>query len=159
MFSIIISLLITSISHPLFISMTEVEYNSSTQNLDISIRVFTDDFESALRKNDSTNIDLTHPKDKKNINENIKSYMLRNLSTSADGKAIEMQYVGYEIIEENTWVYFEAPVEKIPKDLSISNSIFYDFSTKQINLMHIKIGQEERTEKNSYPEKLFRFQF
>ncbi len=159
MLSILITLLISTITHPLFISMTQVEYNSATKNIEVSVRVFTDDFESALRKNSSIKIDLTHPKDKKSIDEQINKYILNNLSMRVNGIDSRMQYVGYEIIQESVWAYFEAPVEKMPKALSMQNNILYDFSTKQINLVQVKIGKEERTEKRSYPENLFNFQF
>lgn len=159
MLSIIFSILLSGITHPLYISMTEVEYNSNTQNLEISVRIFTDDFESVLRKDALSKIDLSHPTDKKSINEQVKNYILHHLSIIADGKALGMQYVGYEINEESTWVYFETPIEKGPNMLSMQNKILYDFSTTQINLVHVKIGKNELTEKLSYPDYLFSFQF
>ncbi|HXL58320.1 MAG TPA: DUF6702 family protein, partial [Chitinophagaceae bacterium] len=43
--------------HPFFVSMTDINYNSKEKELEISVRIFTDDFENTLRKYHSTKID------------------------------------------------------------------------------------------------------
>lgn len=159
MLTLLFSVFISAITHPLYVSMTDVTYNNSTKNLEISVRVFTDDFEVALRKHTTAKVDLTNPANEKFINEMINQYIQQNLQVKAGDKFLVMQYVGYEIQQESAWIYFELPLKVSPQSLSFVNKLMYDFSEKQINLIHVKLGSTESTLKRSYPETLFSFQF
>lgn len=159
MLNLFFSLFFVTFTHPLYISMTDVTYNNSTKNIEISVRIFTDDFEAVLRKQANTKIDLTNPADEKFINNMISTYVQQNLQIKTGDQILAMQYVGYEIEQESTWAYFEVPFNTEPKSFAFINKLLYDFSEKQINLVHVTIGKEENTLKRSYPETLFSFQF
>ena len=44
--------------HPFFISMTEIEQDKTNNTLEISVRIFTDDFEKTIRQTYTGKVDL-----------------------------------------------------------------------------------------------------
>ena len=50
--------------HPFHVSVVEINHNSADKNLEISCKIFTDDFERVLRQNYKTKIDIINPADR-----------------------------------------------------------------------------------------------
>jgi hypothetical protein len=51
-------------AHPVYVSITEVEYNTIEKSLEVSCKIFTNDFEKALSQHYKTPIDLLSGKNK-----------------------------------------------------------------------------------------------
>ncbi|MFM2339019.1 MAG: hypothetical protein RL115_2212, partial [Bacteroidota bacterium] len=60
--------------HPFHVSVIEVNHSSTDKSLEISCKIFTDDFERALIKNYKTKVDLIHPTNKAAMDTLIKKY-------------------------------------------------------------------------------------
>ena len=145
--------------HPLHVSVTEIIHNAGENVLEISCRIFTDDFESVLAKHYKRKIDLVNPPDRAAMETLVSDFMRRHLVLKADGKPLSLSYLGYE--RDNDAVYSYLQVENIPapKKLELTNTILHDVFTDQINLMHITIGGQRKSIKLDYPEKLAGFDF
>ena len=65
--------------HPIFVSVTEIEHNAKDKTLEISCKIFTDDFEKALRETYKTYVDLLQPKDKTAMNKLVSDYVQKHL--------------------------------------------------------------------------------
>jgi hypothetical protein len=50
--------------HPLHVSVTEINHNAADKTLEISCKLFTDDFEKVLSQNYKTKVDLINPPDR-----------------------------------------------------------------------------------------------
>ncbi|WP_207428002.1 DUF6702 family protein [Pedobacter sp. SYSU D00535] len=62
--------LITSIFaliHPFFVSVTEIRHNEKTKSLEISSKLFFDDFEHALGANYKQKLDILNPSEKRRL--------------------------------------------------------------------------------------------
>ena len=94
--------------HPIFVSVTEIEHNAVNKTLEISCKVFVDDFEKSLRKKYSTKIDLQDAKLKTEMSRLVNDYIQKHLSISMDGKKASLQFLGFELQEEGVICYFEA---------------------------------------------------
>jgi hypothetical protein len=140
-----------SIAHPFFVSMTDINHNVKEQTLEISVRIFTDDFEKVLKKNNNVQVDFTKPKDKAAVDKMITAYIGKNLLLTIDGKKITPTYIGYEIQEASVWSYFEVKQTPTVKKIDVINTLLYDFNEKQINLHHVKMNGKEKSYKLDYP--------
>src|SRR4051812_46907548 len=87
-------------NHPVFVSVTEIEHDSSTRTLTVSCKVFTDDLERALRQKYSIKIDLADAKLKTAMNPLVDGYIKKHLLISADAKAVNLQFLGFLQQEE-----------------------------------------------------------
>ena len=141
----------TALIHPFFVSMTDINYNDNNKSLEISVRIFTDDFENTLRKYHQDKIDILHPANQEQMNVYVKDYIQQHLQMKVDDKAVQLSFVGYEQQSESIWTYFEVnKVDKVKK-VEIVNNLLHDYNTNQINMMHIKVKGNEQSDKLNYP--------
>ncbi len=142
-----------SVPHPFHVSVIEINHNAADKTMEISCKIFTDDFEKILSKNYQAKVDLTHPPNKAAMDSLVKKYLFSHLSLKANGKPVSLVYVGFE--NENEAVYGYVEVDNIPalNRVDISNSIMYDQFDDQINIMHVIVNGNRKSTKLSYPEK------
>jgi hypothetical protein len=149
----------TALIHPFFVSMTDINYNDNNKSLEISVRIFTDDFENTLRKYHQDKIDILHPANQEQMNVYVKDYIQQHLQMKVDDKAVQLSFVGYEQQSESIWTYFEVnKVDKVKK-VEIVNNLLHDYNTNQINMMHIKVKGNEQSDKLNYPSTTALFLF
>ncbi len=140
-----------SVTHPFFVSMTDINHNAKEQTLEISVRVFSDDFEKVLVKNNKTQFDIAKPTNKTAVDKMISAYIGKNLLLTIDGKKLTPTYIGYEIQEASVWSYFEIKQMPSVNRIDVVNTLLYDFNDKQINLHHVKMNGKEKSYKLNYP--------
>lgn len=137
--------------HPFFVSVVDVNHNAKEQTVELSIRIFTDDFEKALAQPNTKKVDLLDKKLEKANNELIKAYIAKNLQLNINGKPTQLQFLGFEQQQESIWVYLEQPNVPVLQLLSINCTLLHTFNTKQINIVHAKSGGVEKSFKLDYP--------
>jgi len=149
-----------SLFHPFFVSMTEFEYDAKDKALDISVRIFTDDFENTLRKfHPGVKVDILHPADQAQMNQFVADYIQKHLQLQVNGKPVTINFVGYEQQSESIWSYFEIKGLTTVQKVDIMNNLLHDYNTNQINMMHIKVGDKEQSYKLDYPDNKTTFSF
>ena len=126
---------LVNLSHPLYVSVTEINHNAAEKSLEISIKLFSDDLEQILEKNNKTQLDILSAKDKTHFDQYIPSYISKNLVLTIDGKQLALSYVGFEVENESAYCYFE--IKNVPslKKLDVQNSILYDFNETEMNIV------------------------
>jgi hypothetical protein len=162
MANILVQWLITAtmaIYHPFFVSVIDFNHNAKEASVEISIRVFTDDLEKTIQKNSTAKIDVIKPTDKTVIDKLIITYIGKTIHLKVNGQPVNAKYVGYEIIKESTWVYFEIEGVKELKKLDIDCNFLYDFEKSQTNIFHVKNKGVEKSYKLENPQRLTSFEF
>ena len=56
--------------HPFYIAVTEIKLNTSDKSLEVTCKMFADDLEQVIEKNNHTQLDISADKDKANFNKN-----------------------------------------------------------------------------------------
>lgn len=150
---------VTAAVHPLYVSVSEINYNATDKNLEISCKIFTDDFEKTLTTLHNQKVDLFSPKDKAETDRQVSDYVRKRLLIKLDGKDVALEFVGFERENDAIWSYFQAAVPATPKRVEISNSILYEAYDKQLNLMHVSVGGTRKSIRLNYPDKEAKFEF
>ncbi|HEY6974959.1 MAG TPA: DUF6702 family protein [Chitinophagaceae bacterium] len=145
--------------HPFFVSMTDINYNSKEKELEISVRIFTDDLENTLRKYHSTDLDILHPADIRQMNSFVNDYIQKHLLLNVNGSSAQMSFLGYEEQSESIWSYFEVKSINNVQKLNITNSLLHDYNTNQVNMIHVKANDKEYSTKLDYPDTSASFSF
>ena len=135
-------LLIAGWFHPLHLSISELELSTKNGNLEISHRVFIDDLEAALKERSGLTIDLSKPKDPALAQQLVGDYLLQHFRLQINGKAVQPQYLGYEIEDEAIWAYMEVPKVRKLSTLTVQNTLFFKRFTDQINIINVKVGDQ-----------------
>jgi len=141
------------VPHPFHVSVTEINHNASEKTLEISCKIFTDDFEKVLAKNYKTKVDLINPPNKAAMDSLVKKYIFSHLSIKANGRPVQFSYLGFENDHEAAFGYIE--VANIPSltRLDISTSVMYDMFDDQMNIFHVIVNGNRKSTKLNYPDK------
>lgn len=139
--------------HPFHVSVIEINHNGADKTLEISCKIFTDDFEKILGKNYKTKVDLINPSNKSAMDSLVKKYLLGHLSIKANGRPVQFSYLGFEQEGEAVYGYIEvAGVASLSK-LDIASDIMYDQFDDQMNIFHITVNGKRKSSKLNYPDK------
>src|ERR1035438_1012880 len=141
-----------AVVHPLYVTVTEVNHNAKDKTLEISCKIFTNDFEAALEKSFHTKTDLTQPKDKKAADKLVSDYIQKHFQIKADGRPLVLEFVGSEKETDATWSYFQVSNIASVKKIEITNSLLYDTFEGEINLMHVTVSGNRKSLKLNSPE-------
>ena len=139
--------------HPLHVSVTEVVYDQNEKQLEITMRVFADDLEQALRKETGEpGLDLLDA-DKSRLDLLMDAYLRKRFSVVLDKRKQETRYLGHELEGDAFVFYIEAAKVKKWREISIANNVLMSVFSDQSNLVHVTVGEEVKslrlTESNS----------
>jgi hypothetical protein len=145
--------------HPLYVSVTTFTHNAKEEILEITIKVFVDDLEKALKKKHKTAVSLTHRALAEKAKEMVEGYMKEHLYLTINDNLTTQEFVGCEIEKAALWIYFQVPRQTNIKKISVSNSILYEMQAGQITIMHAQVGGIKKSTRISNPETKAIFEF
>lgn len=137
--------------HPFHVSVIEINHNAADKTLEISCKIFTDDFEKTLAKNYNTKVDLINPPDKNAMDTLVKKYLYSHLSIKANGKPVTLNYIGFENDKEAAYGYIEVSNVPSVSKIDIGTNIMYDMFDDQVNIMHVIVNGERKSTKLNFP--------
>ncbi len=146
----ILSVLLTASAniHPVHVSVTDIELSRKDQELQIIVRIFTDDLETEIRREvNQPNLDILAPGKDQTSEELFATYLDRHLKLTVNGTLRKLNYLGFE--EEAGAVVSYVLVEDVAelKTLKVRNDILLREFDDQVNLVHITIDDEISTMK------------
>jgi len=129
--------------HPIHVSITNIEYNKSKNKIEISVKLFTDDFEKILSNINKKHVSVT--RNDLNTQKIIVEYIKKNLIIKLDFKEKELKFVRREIKKDNTvWLYFECEYSKRETlKYEIRNTLMNDLYSDQKNLLIYSFPNKE----------------
>ncbi len=147
--------------HPFHVSVVEIEHNANDKTLEISCKIFTDDFETILARNYNAKVDLTNPPANNHaaMDSLVKKYIYSHLSLKLGGKPAAFNYIGYEVEKEAAYGYIEVANVTAVSKLDITNTVLFDKFDDQVNIMHVKVNGDRKSTKLNYPDKETSFNF
>ena len=131
--------------HAFHTSITRVDYNAKDKTFEVSMRVFTDDLELALGKDNAGRKFAVVNGD---ANDSfVEKYVRKHFALlNAQKQKKTYTYVGKEQEGEATWIYFEIPCREAINGFAIEQAIFFEVFDDQTNLVNFNY----LTEKKSY---------
>ena len=145
--------------HPIFVSVTTIEHNASAKTLEISCKIFTDDFETTLRKKYNSKVDLLDVKFASAMNKLVNDYIQKHLILKADDKTVVLNFIGFEQQEEGIITYFEVKnISKLTR-LDVVDTILYDEKPQQLQIIHVTVKGERKSSRLNNPDATASFAF
>lgn len=138
--------------HPLHLSSTELNYNPKTNTVEISCRIFTDDFEDLLAKNYKVKPDLSAAARHKEMEVLVGKYMSAHLRIAANGKPLQLNYMGFENDKEAVVIYLESAKVTGLRKMETTSTLLYDLFDDQINIFHVTFNGNRKSSRLTYPE-------
>ena len=146
-------------THPLYISVTEINHNTKDKILEVSCKIFTNDFEAVLEKMSGGRVDLSAAAAKAASDKLIDAYVEKHLRLKVDGKPVVLHFVGSEQENDGTWSYFQVNDVPAVKRVDAVDELLYDSFNQQINIMHVTVGGQRKSFRLDYPEAAAAFEF
>jgi hypothetical protein len=131
--------------HPFHTSLTEIQYNAREKSLEITIRMFTDDLETALTKfNNGQKIMIGGKND--NSNAILSKYIQQHFAIITPQKQKKtLNVLGKELEGDATWIYVEVPDTAIIKDHILQNDLMQELFDDQTNLVNFFYSGNKKT--------------
>lgn len=138
--------------HPLYVSVTDIRHNAVEKTLEVSVKIFTDDFEKTLAAFYQKKVDLSAPVNREEADKMVSDYIRKHLLLQPDGKTVTMEFVGFEKEKDVIWSYFQVNnVATPPKKFGIKNNLLYETYDTQINLIHVTAGTNRKSTRLDNP--------
>lgn len=148
-----------SARHPFYLSVTTIKHSSKDKTLSVTCKLFTNDFEDALRKIYKAKVDLINGTNRQEQDQWIMGYLKTHLSIKVNGRTITYKMLGFEQEADAVWCYLEASAPDKIKAVELENTILYDFIKEQVNICQVEVSGVQKSAKVSAPEKSMSFLF
>lgn len=145
--------------HPYHVGSVEINYNSQSKTFEITGRFFLDDLENGLSQKYGKSFHFNDTKYKTQLKEALKNYSAEYFRLKTDNKFLKINYVGYEEDNESVNLYLESEKVNTPKKVEAAVSFLYNLFDDQINIVHIIVNGNRKSEKLTYPNRYLYQQF
>lgn len=135
-------------AHVFHVSKAVVEYNTSEQSVQVSMHLFLDDLEAALKQTHPEALYLCSDKEKPEAETYLKEYLSRHFRLTLDGQTKAWNFLGKEPSEDfqGVWCYLEIPKTKAPKSIRVTHTALMEVFDDQKNIVHLSFpGNREWT--------------
>jgi len=129
--------------HEYHVTVTQMQYNASQKNFEVSIRAFTDDLEKGISLDNASRKFAI--KDNDQNNPYIERYIRKHFVLSSSQKNAEIKYIGKEQEADATWIYLEIPFQGSLENWKLQNSILMETFDDQVNMFNLKYTSETKT--------------
>ena len=141
---------ISSVAHPLRLSLSEIEYSSDQALLTINLRLFLMDVNEALVFDpDSTELAFGQPDEPAHAERMLLDYLGEFFHVKVNGKKLDLRIKSKALhgSGDNTalGVIFEYRQEQPLRSLEIRNAVFIDLFFDQSNIVYVYLDDDSRS--------------
>lgn len=125
--------------HPFHISVCEINYNQEGASLEITHKLFWDDFQAQLIAIYGQNLSAL---ERSEDQAEIVNYFNENFEVWIDQEQIEPSFLGFEVENEAVWCYLEITGVKQFNSVRIRNTVLTGLYGDQENIIHFTHGSK-----------------
>ena len=132
-------------AHKFYVSVTNIEHSESDKALQITTRIFIDDFQKVLAERYDLKEELTAEKATQEVEQMMHKYLKKKLKISVNGELKTFDFIGKKYEEDVTICYLEITDVDSVNTLEVENAILYEMEEDQQNLVHAKINNQRKS--------------
>lgn len=138
--------LVTSFAvHKFYVSVTQVDYVQNKGRVEITSRIFIDDFNVILEKKFNKKIYLASNREISGAKDLVKTYLKEKIKVRINNKPIETEFLGTEIDNDVLICYLKVSFSEKITTFEIENSVLTEMFSEQQNLLHTNINNDKRS--------------
>lgn len=126
--------------HEFHVSKCQMTYAEKENSLQISLHMFIDDLEEALRQRGKDQLFLCTEKEAKGADQVLANYLADRLNIEVNKEKVNFDFIGKEISEDlvAVWCYVEVKGVIDLKSLGVQNKLLLETFEDQKNIVSIK---------------------
>ena len=132
----ILLLLISSWLHPVHVSLLNIDLNTSSGDISVTFKFFSDDFETIIYQRYGKQLDIVNQTDPGDQMQTINSYLKETFHLEVNGTRIEaLKYDKNEMNHEAIWLFYNGNYDGKMKSVSVNYESMMDLFEDQTNLV------------------------
>ncbi len=147
LFVLFLPLFILLGAHKFYVSVTNIEYYDKEKALQITSRVFIDDFEKVLEERYEVKTLIGTPEEIPDADSYIEKYLNAKFLVKINGDAVQYQFLGKKFDNDIMICFLEIPNVSLDKlnSIEIQNELLMDIFEEQKNILHFKILEKKKS--------------
>ena len=131
--------------HPYYVSTLEIDYRPDRAALQITMRVFTDDWQLMLNTHYDKTLRLDPDTDTEKVLTHSSDYFQQHLELNLNGTDVTPSVLGKEYQDDQLLLYLEIAGVAEPQTLAVSNRILFAELEGQQNIVRIKTPTKRKS--------------
>lgn len=131
--------------HKFYVGIYQVNYVAKKKEVQITARIFIDDFEKALEKRYKKKLYLATSKENAEANTLISSYLTEKFQIKINNSNKTLKFLGKETEDNVLICYLTAPVNEKITSIEIVNSVLTEMFSEQQNIVHANINGNKKS--------------
>ncbi len=124
--------------HDFHASITQIDVNAETGRLEVAVKLFTDDLETAVQPAGQPALHIGTPKEHLRTEALLADHLRRHLLLQVDGRPAILRFLGKETEADATWCYLESDAIGSFKSLTVTNTLLLTQFEDQVNIIHLE---------------------
>ena len=132
-------------AHKYYLSLTQIEYNSTSKSVEVIINVFVDDIETALNDIHKKNFELNTKDEITDVDSYFFKYVQNHLKFKIDDTTVNYSFIGKEYDGDVVFFYLEIKDIQGVTKIEVDNTILLEHFPKQQNLVKSKVNKKHKS--------------
>ena len=130
----------TFFAHPSYVSVTNMDIDRQRGNIELSIRMFTDDLETILHNKYNVDGWIGTPAEHRDGRRLLREYVNERFSLLVNnGEKIDLITDSMTINDDSMWFYMRGATNQTIRRIEIDNRLLTDFFSSQTNMVIVGI--------------------
>jgi hypothetical protein len=130
--------------HAYHASITELRYNPAKKQLELSVKVFTDDFEKGISQGQPAHVNLSDAGPRPLALST--AYLQRTLQVSTvAGAPLPLQVLGMQAENDGYWFYCKVPLPGPLPAIKLRQAVLLDVFGDEVNIVNIEAGDKKQS--------------
>jgi hypothetical protein len=132
--------------HDFHVSKAQVDIQTASREVQITLHIFLDDLEDALAQRGQTQLFLGTQKEKADAEEQLLIYLKDQFGLRSEDLDLEFELIGKEMSEDLAAIWCYLLVSEVPeiRQVVVRNEILMELYDDQKNLIHVRLDGESK---------------
>ena len=135
--------------HTYHSSILELRLNPQQQQVELALKVFTDDLENALSQGRPQHLSLQDPRAQALADAYLREHLALALPAASARQPrvpLTLQFVGMQAEKDAYWLYAKAKLPRAAAAVWLRNSVMLDLFADQMNIVNAESGAKKVSE-------------
>ena len=132
------------VRHAYHSTITELRYNPAKKQLELSVKVFTDDFEKAISQGQPKTVSLTEPGPRPLVLADAYFQRTLQISTVA-GARLPMQVLGMQAENDGYWFYCKVALPGPVAGIRLRQAVLIDAFSDEMNIVNVEANGKKQS--------------